>query len=896
MLYELLTGRPPFEGTPHIVLVNVLRREPDSPDTLRKGLPKDLVTICLKCLAKEPGKRYASAEALADDLRRFRNGEPITARRTGRLERTWKWARREPARAAAVVLLGVAIVACAAGGIIYGLYADQQSTGLKRKLERREKFDTLRREADEAEQADEILEAESKLREATGLVMGDPEGFDAEARPRLKKDLARIQAKLAAQRLTVDRDLDKNKKSKDFADRVKQFDPLRAQALLHALSFRQETIATDTAIVRREAEKALEQLGLDVSKRPAEFAADLKAFRPIVDEPAQIDRVAVECYEILLAWAEAEAAPTSGVNDRDADPKRALRLLDAAEGLANVSDFGIATPRAFHLRRARYYTMLGDRSAADAARAAASKIEPTKTLDRLESALDHYRKGELNDAAADCGHILEDDRKRPLAESNFWAEYILALCDLRREKWPEAMVHLGACLKMRSTSGTVRMHLALAHMGAAEELLRNRQPKLEGNALEELKATVRKHNEQAMALFDEAWSNAKHDDFRGILLMNRATMWMQRKEWDRARDDLLAASKLQADTFHGYHILAEVYAQMNDLDKAIGAMDRAIAVRPDWAGLYLVRARLHRNHHADEAARKDLDEYLKRELGHPAERAKACVELAQLKQKAGDLEGALTDCDTALRLGPAHAPAYRQKALVLQLQGHYEQAETALSQYVQLGGTMTADDYRRYGLIYTHLAVATATDLKLGPARNDKARILNTQAVAKYTDALNLRQDAETFNLRGQAFLAQDAGAPALADFDAALARKKNDGDALRGRAMALVLLDRTKEAEDAIDVALTSGPRAPDALVQTAYVCSEAVRRIGLRRAKAPEELAVADRCRTKALSLLSEALDRCGNEADKRKLWDSRIKNTFLPLRDSQRFQQLATMYGGK
>jgi WD40 repeat protein len=115
ILYELLTGRPPFKGaTPLDTVVQIVHVEPVRPGRLRPGLPPDLETICLKCLSKEPGKRYASAEALADDLTRFRQKKPILARPVGLRERTWKWMRRRPAHAAllagivTVTLLGLA--------------------------------------------------------------------------------------------------------------------------------------------------------------------------------------------------------------------------------------------------------------------------------------------------------------------------------------------------------------------------------------------------------------------------------------------------------------------------------------------------------------------------------------------------------------------------------------------------------------------------------------------------------------------------------------------------------------------------------------------------------------------------------------------------------------------
>jgi hypothetical protein len=115
ILYELLTGRPPFKAaTPLDTVLQVVSEEVVPPSRLVAKLPKDLETICLKCLQKEPSKRFASALALAEDLRRYLRGEPIKARPISSLARGWRWCRRNPVAAGALlVFLAAAIISSA---------------------------------------------------------------------------------------------------------------------------------------------------------------------------------------------------------------------------------------------------------------------------------------------------------------------------------------------------------------------------------------------------------------------------------------------------------------------------------------------------------------------------------------------------------------------------------------------------------------------------------------------------------------------------------------------------------------------------------------------------------------------------------------------------------------
>jgi hypothetical protein len=129
ILYECLTGRPPFRAARTLeTLLQVLNDEPVSPTQLQSKTPRDLDTICLKCLQKESAKRYATAADLADDLRRFQTGEPIAARPVGSVERAVKWVRRRPAVSALLAGLTLALVLGTAVSLYFAVEANRRGS------------------------------------------------------------------------------------------------------------------------------------------------------------------------------------------------------------------------------------------------------------------------------------------------------------------------------------------------------------------------------------------------------------------------------------------------------------------------------------------------------------------------------------------------------------------------------------------------------------------------------------------------------------------------------------------------------------------------------------------------------------------------------------------------
>lgn len=328
VLYATLTGRPPFQAaTPLDTILQLLDQEPVTPRQLNTGVPRDLETIALKCLEKEPHKRYPTARELSDELQRFLRGEPIEARPVGQLERGWRWCRRNPTTTSLGAAVCIALLAGTAFSTYFAIKANQRAGEAETSAE-------LARQAQQSEA--------KQLRRTVAALAAETRAKQAESRARGAETTAKNEARAA-----IDRFVD----AVNEADLLKdaRFQPLRKTLLSDALVYYQSFIDSHEhdASQRRALAGALRRVGFisahtgSADDARAAFSRAAEMFDGLLSEQPNVDEygndLAKTCNDLGLLF--------SAAGDHSAARTQYQRAIEAEDRLVaqnpNVAEYRI---------------------------------------------------------------------------------------------------------------------------------------------------------------------------------------------------------------------------------------------------------------------------------------------------------------------------------------------------------------------------------------------------------------------------------------------------------------------------------------------------------------------------------------------------------------------------
>jgi tetratricopeptide (TPR) repeat protein/tRNA A-37 threonylcarbamoyl transferase component Bud32 len=563
ILYETLVGRPPFLGTTVLDTLHQVRtQEPVPPRQLQPKVPRDLETICLKCLHKEPGKRYADAGQLADDLKRFRAGEPIHARPIGTGERLWRWCRRNPRVAvlsAALLVLGL-LLAGSGGILTVRLMREQQA--IVRMHE----------------------QAEERLEQASAAIAG---GDVQRARDLLQwSDLLLANAaELAEVRGRWNK----------LRERVEVYG--RFQSLLDDARFACWFGSRSQKEQGRQYCRQLLALYDTFEAGPESAAGGLP---PLNAEQQQLFKEDVFEMFLVAALVERELTAKADTGRQQQMARQALAWLDRAEAV-------LPGTRALHAHRSDFHRILGQQQACEADIARARGISPDSAIDHFWHGYAERLRGEAAASAGDPTRARQHFQQE-IAEyaallqqrpGHFWGYFNWAATQMQVGDLNNAVIGFTACIHQRPS-------FPWSYNNRGTALLRLRQYERAvrdySTALEQSPDYVDARVNRALAYLEQGRLEQALTDCNAVVDLSpshaavywhRAECYRRRKQYDRALADFGQLLALNENKVEVYLKRAAVYREMKRSDEALRDYDQAADRQPKNAWVRYVRAGLH---------------------------------------------------------------------------------------------------------------------------------------------------------------------------------------------------------------------------------------------------------------------------------------------------------------